>query len=142
MASNLQNSTTAPTWSSFAVFNSYLGEIVALQAPRVAVLSIISNLLMVSVLTRKRMRHNPTNIILCASTLADLLTPLSSWPVKFYAYTFGLSGKHAVLFKCSRLVIILEYLSDVFHTASIWLTILLAGQRCICIRYSALDKKL
>lgn len=126
--------------SSYASFSRRLARFVDSQAPRIALISIITNSIVVAVLAQKNMR-NPTNMILGASALADLLNPLVAWPVKYYLFTFGRSYKYAEMFRCSKTYIIMLTFSEIFHTTSIWLTVLLAGQRYICLRHPGVYRK-
>lgn len=111
-----------------------LADFVQYQATKIALVSVLTNLLLVIVLTRKKMRNNPTNIVISASAISDLLSLFTAWPEKFYMITFGFDGRFNGLLRCSRISLWLTNLSEIFHTASIWLTVLLAAQRYICIR--------
>ena len=97
--------------------------------PFLLVLTLATNLLIVIVLSQSHMR-TPTNLVLLAMAIADLLTLLSPAPWYFYLYTLG---NHQNALYPPRLCYIFhcmyEVLPALFHTYSIWLTLLLAGQR-------------
>lgn len=104
--------------------------------PVVVILSIVTNLLVVIILTRRHMR-NPTNIVLCTLAIVDLLTILIGAPLYFYEYAL----KHyddMNEFICYVHHTLIDTLPVLLHNASIWLTLLLAGQRYIYVRYPAL----
>lgn len=97
--------------------------------PFLLVLTLVTNLLIVWVLAQTHMR-TPTNIVLLAMAIADLLTLLLPSPWYFYLYTLG--HHQEPIFPvplCYMFHIMYEVLPALFHTYSIWLTLLLAGQR-------------
>ncbi|CAG2114270.1 unnamed protein product, partial [Medioppia subpectinata] len=101
--------------------------------PFLLIITIIANTLIVIVLAQTHMR-TPTNLVLLAMAIADLLTLLFPAPWYFYMYTFGNHDK--ILYPpsaCYAYHIMIEVLPAFFHTASIWLTLLLAGQRYIYV---------
>lgn len=101
--------------------------------PILLVLTIITNLLIVIVLSQVHMR-TPTNIVLLAMAIADLLTLLVPAPWYIYLFTFG--NYHQILYpplKCYIFHCMYEVLPALFHTYSIWLTLLLAAQRYVKI---------
>lgn len=105
--------------------------------PFVVLISIATNLFVVAVLTRRHMRTG-TNIILCTLSLVDLLTILIGSPWYFYIYTLGHYKENLNWFTCYSHSVFIEGLPVFLHNASIWLTVLLAGQRYFCIRYPVL----
>ena len=100
--------------------------------PFLLVATLITNLLIVLVLSQAHMR-TPTNLVLLAMAIADLLTLLSPAPWYFYLYTLGNHRSPANSLypprTCYLFHVMYEVLPALFHTYSIWLTLLLAGQR-------------
>lgn len=99
--------------------------------PFLLALTLATNLLIVVVLSQAHMRTS-TNLVLLAMAISDLLTILSPAPWYFYLYTLGhhqnaiYPPRNCYLFHCMH-----EVLPALFHTYSIWLTLLLAGQRLV-----------
>jgi len=102
--------------------------------PFLLILKIVANTLIVLVLVQKHMR-TPTNLVLMSMAIADMLTLLFPSPWYFYFYTLGYYKQilHPPL-ACYAYSSMIETVPMFFHTASIWLTILLAGQRYHSIR--------
>ncbi|CAG0904877.1 unnamed protein product [Darwinula stevensoni] len=101
--------------------------------PILLVVTVISNTLIILVLSKRHMR-TPTNIVLMTMALADLFTMIFPAPWLFYLYTLGnyvrpISPTSA----CYAYAIMMEILPNLFHTASIWLTLALALQRYIYV---------
>ena len=101
--------------------------------PFIIVITLIANSLVIIVLSQRHMR-TPTNIVLLAMTISDLSTLLFPAPWYFYMYTLGNHVKvlHPIG-ACYAFYCMLEMIPNVFHTSSIWLTLLLAGQRYIYV---------
>lgn len=97
--------------------------------PFLVATTLLSNSLTIRVLTRPHMR-SPTNLVLLWLAITDLLTLISPAPMYFYMYTLG---QHRILPAgrefCYLFDVMTEHVPMMFHTTSIWLTILLAGQR-------------
>ena len=97
--------------------------------PNLFALTIITNLLIVAVLSQQHMR-TPTNLVLLGMAIADLLTLLI--PSPWYIYLFTMGHHHESIYPVKTCYIfhwMYEILPPLFHTYSIWLTLLLAGQR-------------
>ena len=90
--------------------------------------------IMVIVLSRPSLISSNTNHILLSMSFCDLLTFLSPLPWYLFAYTFD---NHADIgwtnFTCWTFELSVETLPQLFHTASIWLTLLLAIHRYLYI---------
>lgn len=101
--------------------------------PLLFITTLIANSLVIIVLSQKHMR-TPTNIVLHAMAISDLLTMMFPAPWYFYVYTLGYHSKllHPVT-ACYLFYCMMEVLPALFHTASIWLTLLLALQRYIYV---------
>ncbi|XP_049831337.1 sex peptide receptor [Schistocerca gregaria] len=101
--------------------------------PFLLVITIIANTLIVVVLSKRHMR-TPTNVVLMAMALSDMLTLLFPAPWLFYMYTFGNHYKPlAPTSACYAYHIMNEVVPALFHTASIWLTLALAVQRYVYV---------
>lgn len=101
--------------------------------PFLLLVTIVANTLIVVVLSQRHMR-TPTNLVLLAMAISDMLTLLFPAPWYFYMYTLGNHAK--ILYPpsaCYAYHCMIEILPSFFHTASIWLTLLLAVQRYIYV---------
>ncbi|KAI1287273.1 Sex peptide receptor [Halotydeus destructor] len=101
--------------------------------PALMVITILANTLVVVVLSQRHMR-TPTNVVLLTMAISDLLTLLFPAPWYFYIYTLGNHKK--ILYPveaCYAFHCMTEVIPAFFHTASIWLTLVLAGQRYIYV---------
>ncbi|XP_053403524.1 sex peptide receptor-like [Mercenaria mercenaria] len=104
-------------------------------APVLVLLTVVSNTLVLTVLLKKHIR-SPTNVILAGIAFSDMLTGVIPLPVYIYFFSMG-HYKHLVPFGwCVPLRMLYAIIPTIFHTASIWLTVVLAAQRYICICYS------
>lgn len=94
-------------------------------------ITVVANIIIVVVLSRPDMR-TPTNQVLLAMAVADLLTLVFPVPWYLYLYTFG-NYRHLLHPApwCYLYNYMMEALPAFFHTASIWCTILLACQRLV-----------
>ncbi|XP_062573259.1 sex peptide receptor-like [Saccostrea cucullata] len=102
--------------------------------------TIVTNILVMLVLLRKHMR-SPTNIILAAMALADMLTGLFPLPMYFYFFTLGNYVEYPPYDWCYVYKLFTEYLPMIFHTASIWLTVFLAILRYIYVCHTDVARK-
>lgn len=106
--------------------------------PFVLILTIITNGLVVVVLAQRHMR-TPTNIVLLTMAIVDMMTLLSPSPWYFYIYTLGHHDK--LLYPpicCYFHYVMTDVVPVFFHTSSIWLALLLAGQRYIYVCHPTL----
>lgn len=112
--------------------------------PFVLIVTIITNLLVVMVLAQRHMR-TPTNIVLFAMAIVDLLTLLSPSPWYFYIYTLNHPfHKSGILYPASVCIahhIMTDVIPVFFHTSSIWLALLLAGQRYVYVCHPQTARK-
>lgn len=112
-------------------FNFSAQSLYGVCVPFFSVATIIANTLVVIVLTKRHMR-TPINAVLMAIAISDMLTVAFPTPWLLYFYTFGYHYKPfyppAV---CYIWAIMNETIPNLFHTASIWLTVALAVQRYI-----------
>ena len=108
--------------------------------PFLLVVTIVANTLIVLVLSKRHMR-TPTNTVLMAMALSDMLTLLFPAPWLFYLYTFGNHDQPLTpLAACYAYHIMNEVIPALFHTASIWLTLGLAVQRYIYVCHPPLAR--
>ena len=99
--------------------------------PFLLIITIIANTLIVLVLSQKSM-ITPTNLVLLSMAIADLLTLLFPAPWYFYMYTLGNHDEPLYPIQlCYCYYFMSEVIPAFFHTASIWLTLLLAAQRYV-----------
>ena len=113
---------------------SWLGPIEMVQPlygylmPLLMLVTFVSNSLIIRVLSRVSM-SSPTNTVLLAMAVCDLLTILL--PCPWYVYFFTLNSHQTVDWTISLCDIFensLETTPQIFHTASNWLTMTLAIQ--------------
>uniref|UniRef100_A0AC34Q5Z6 G-protein coupled receptors family 1 profile domain-containing protein n=1 Tax=Panagrolaimus sp. JU765 TaxID=591449 RepID=A0AC34Q5Z6_9BILA len=104
--------------------------------PFIVAVTVATNSFIVLVLSHRYLR-TPTNVVLLAMAVTELLTGLSCLPWLLYYYTFdgykvdeefGLPP-----FWCTMFPYMASILPSIFHTAAIWLTVFLAVQRYIYI---------
>ncbi|KAL1516907.1 hypothetical protein ABEB36_000740 [Hypothenemus hampei] len=112
---------------------SYAVPLYGYLMPIFLMITMIANTLIVVVLSKRHMR-TPTNVVLMAMALCDLFTLLVPAPWLIYMYTFGNHYKPLQpVTVCYTWYIMSEILPNLFHTASIWLTLVLAVQRYIYV---------
>lgn len=106
--------------------------------PVLLLVTTVANTLIVAVLWQPHMR-SPTNAVLMAMALSDMLTVLFPEPMFFYMYTLDNHAKplHPPA-ACYAWYVLHEPIPNMFHTASIWLTVLLATQRYISVCHPSL----
>ncbi|GFS15370.1 FMRFamide receptor [Elysia marginata] len=101
-------------------------------SPVIIVFSVFNNFLVCLVLLKPHMRSPITNILI-AMAFSDMMTGL--FPLPFFVYFFTMERVHEwVPYNWCRVTnFFMEYIPTIFHTASIWLTMVLAVQRYICV---------
>jgi len=99
----------------------------------VCIFGTVANLLNVAVLTRRDMASAPINRILTALAIADMLVMLEYVPYVSYAYLV-LPGEINMPYNWAMFVLFHSHFTQVFHTISIGLTLVLAVWRYIAIR--------
>lgn len=99
----------------------------------VCIFGTVANALNVAVLTRKDMASAPINRILTALAIADMLVMLEYIPYVCYAYLV-LPGELNMPYKWAVFVLFHSHFTQVLHTISIGLTLVLAIWRYIAIR--------
>ncbi|GJQ79651.1 SPR [Trypoxylus dichotomus] len=109
--------------------------------PFLLIITIIANTLIVVVLSKRHMR-TPTNIVLIAMALCDMFTLLFPAPWLIYMYTLGNHYKPLwPISLCYIWFVMHEVIPNMFHTASIWLTLALAIQRYIYVCHAPMARK-
>jgi len=104
-----------------------------LLMPLIAVLTLVTNVLVVATLLCRQMR-SPTNALLAALAVSDTLTSVCPLPCFLRFYAVGRRYSDWVPYSwCFAYFCLTDYLPTVFHTASIWLTTCLAVQRYACV---------
>ncbi|UYV62946.1 SPR [Cordylochernes scorpioides] len=101
--------------------------------PILLVVTILSNTLVIIVLSQRHMR-TPTNLVLIAMAISDVMTLL--FPAPWYFYMYTLENSNHILYPpaaCYAYHAMIESVPNFFHTASIWLTLLLAAQRFVYV---------
>ena len=101
----------------------------------VCIFGMLANTLNIIVLTRKDM-ISPTNAILTGLAVADNLVMIEYIPFTVYMYLLGqrpLSEKFS--YPWTVYVLIHAHVTQVFHTISIWLTVLLAVWRYLSVAH-------
>ncbi|XP_060663337.1 sex peptide receptor [Drosophila nasuta] len=108
--------------------------------PFLLIMTIISNSLIVLVLSKKSMA-TPTNFVLMGMAICDMLTVVFPAPGLWYMYTFGNHYKpmHPVSF-CLAYSIFNEMMPAMCHTISVWLTLALAVQRYIYVCHAPMAR--
>uniref|UniRef100_A0A7E4ULE0 G_PROTEIN_RECEP_F1_2 domain-containing protein n=1 Tax=Panagrellus redivivus TaxID=6233 RepID=A0A7E4ULE0_PANRE len=104
--------------------------------PIIVAITVASNSFIVLVLSHRHLR-TPTNLVMLAMAVTELLTGLSCLPWLLYYYTFSGyevdENQGLPPFWCTMFPYMASYLPSIFHTAAIWLTVYLAVQRYIYI---------
>ena len=100
-------------------------------APVIVFVTIVTNSLICLVLMDKSMR-SPTNLLLVAMAISDVLTGL--FPCPFYIYFYTMGNEDYVPYEwCFATMTLTLNIPTVFHTASVWLTVALAVQRYVYV---------
>nr|ATQ64327.1 B-type allatostatin receptor [Megabalanus volcano] len=108
--------------------------------PLLLAVTIVANTLIVVVMSRRHMR-TPTNLVLMAMAVSDMLTLLLPAPWLLYLYTFGNYRKPLdSIYACYMHVTMTDTLPSLFHTSSIWLTLALAVQRYVYVCHAAVAR--
>lgn len=100
----------------------------------VCIAGTVMNTLNIVVLTRKEMRSS-TNLILTGIAIADLLVMVEYMPFSYLLYIKHTKGNDRFTYSLSTFILAHSIISQVFHTISIALTLILAIWRYIAIAY-------
>ncbi|KAL7646309.1 UNVERIFIED_CONTAM: hypothetical protein RMT77_003218 [Armadillidium vulgare] len=108
--------------------------------PIIVLVTTVANTMIVAVLAQRHMR-TPTNVLLIAISLSDLMTLITPAPIFFYMYTLG--HYELPLFPkslCYTWYYFYDIFPNTFHTTSIWLTLALGVQRYIYVCHPPLAR--
>lgn len=108
--------------------------------PFLVLFTIITNILVCVVLLKRHMR-SPTNVLLVAMAISDLLTGVWPIPCFLYFYTMGNYIFPTPFGWCFAFECLTDFIPTIFHTASIWLTVTLAVQRYVYVCHSLRAKR-
>ena len=101
-------------------------------------LTTLTNISIILVMCQKSMRTS-TNMILLVIACNDSLTGLITLPLGYIYQSEGSSETRNRIemteHLCKTFMVLRYFLSRAFHTMSIWLTVLLAFQRMVLVRY-------
>lgn len=109
--------------------------------PLMASLTLFTNLMIVFVLTQRDMR-TPTNVVLTAIAIADIIPIVV--PVPWFVYLFAMGNEQQVLYPplaCYMYQHSTRSVSEVFYFLSTWLNLLLAVQDYLTAAWPKLAKK-
>ncbi|KAK3085438.1 hypothetical protein FSP39_003307 [Pinctada imbricata] len=115
----------------FQYLNSFT--VYGLLFPIVSMVTVITNCLIISVFVERRMR-SPTTVLLTGLAASDAIAAAISVPLYIYLYGLGFEDRNLSYPMC----IYHEYsyiISNIFHTASAWLTTTLGVQRYVVVAY-------
>jgi len=102
----------------------------------VVLFTVVTNCIVCVVLLKPHMRSSPTNVILVALSITTTLTGVWPLPCNVYFYVLGRYADWVPAGWCFVYECLIDYLPTIFHTASIWLTVLLAVQRYVSVCHS------
>lgn len=102
--------------------------------PILCLVVLVTNVLFVVVFSKLKM-NSPTHFVLRCIAIVDTLTILLPTPMYVYVYSL-MNYRDFISFEvCYIWEYMTVFLPTITHTASIWLTTLLALQRYICVSY-------
>ncbi|XP_076065701.1 G protein-coupled sex peptide receptor [Oratosquilla oratoria] len=141
------NTTIYPTKTPYYILN--LTELYPLDVavplygyamPVLLLVTTVANTLIVLVLSQTHMR-TPTNTILMAMALSNMMTLVFPAPWLFYMYTLdNYNTPMSSPLACYGWSLMHDSLPNLFHTASIWLTVALAVQRYIYVCHAPMAR--
>lgn len=94
--------------------------------------TLVVNVMVCLVLLKPHIRST-TNTILTAMAVADTMTGLCPLPCYLYFYTAGHYREFVSYDWCYSYLCLTDFLPSIFHTASVWLTLVLALQRYLSV---------
>ena len=144
-SSPLQSSSSSSSFQPFQPYEvdhaDFAVPVYGYITPVFVITTMATNCLVCAVLLRKPMR-SCTNTVLTSLAVSDAMTGL--WPLPCFLYFYTLQNHRDYLHYdwCFVYVCLTDYLPTAFHTASIWLTVLLAAQRFIHVCHPVVAKRL
>ena len=117
------------------IFKIYPFEVTILGyiLPVLIILTMLTNILVVSVFMSSKNRVKATNLLFVCIAVSDSFTGLVLLPNSLYIYAN--EREYLSTGWCDFSMITRYYVSRVFHTVSIWQTVLLCFQRFLCVCY-------
>lgn len=99
--------------------------------PTLVLLTTLTNLFVVGFFLSKKNRGKPTNLLFVSIALSDTLTGVTLLPnsVEVYAKDVYMLSEAW----CNAYMLLRLYVSPVFHTVSVWQTVVLGIQRYLCV---------
>ena len=119
--------------------NGFVVPINGYLCPLIFLFTLVTNSLVCAILVRKNMR-TPTNVLLVAIAVSDLLTGVWPLPCYIFFFTMGRYVDWVPYNWCFLYYCLTDFLPTIFHTASIWLTVSLAGQRYVYVCHAFLAR--
>lgn len=107
--------------------------------PCLVALTLVTNVLVCAVLLRSHMR-TPTNVVLVAMAVSDVLTGVSPLPCFVHVYAREAYRDHLGFAWCQVCPWLIDFLPTIFHTASVWLTVALAVERYVQVCHTLAAK--
>ena len=126
----LNNSEIPPMFILTDLPLSYSTVVYGYMCPPAAIASIILNALVIITMLQQKMR-SPTNYILAAIALTDLLTAAVLLPFFFHLYTLNGYKEYPTLWMCRIFWPMFRAVPSVLRTASVWLSALLVIYRYV-----------
>lgn len=99
--------------------------------PTLVIVTTIANLFVIGYFLSRKNRGKASNLLFISIAVSDTLTGISLLP-----NSFGVYARYYVLVTkewCNAYMILRLYVSPVFHTVSIWQTVMLGLQRYVCV---------
>ncbi|XP_060565305.1 sex peptide receptor-like [Ruditapes philippinarum] len=99
--------------------------------PILIILTALTNVFVAGYFLNQKNRGKATNLLFVSIAVSDTLTGMTLLPNSFHVYANG----NFILTKdwCNAYMILRLYVSPVFHTVSVWQTVLLCIQRYMCV---------
>ena len=116
------------------LYTAYTVPIHGYLTPALCFVVLLSNILFLIVFAVRKM-NSPTHVILKAIAVSDTLTILLPTPCFVYMYFLGNYTEYVPYDLCLVWDSFVTLLPTITHTASTWLTCLLAIQRYICVSF-------
>jgi len=137
------NQSTTPEESDLVFLSDtkFLIPINGYVTPLFIVITLVTNCFICAVLLRQHMR-SPTNVVLVAMAACDMLTGVWSLPFSVYLFTMDGHSEWVLFSWCSVYFYMTDLIPTVFHTSSIWLTVVLAVERYIYVCHPLAAKRI
>lgn len=115
------------------------GEVHGYASLIVCVIGIVGNVLNFLIFGRKE-NISPVNIVLRGLSAADLVVLILYVPYSWYMFICESASKEIYSYRYTLFLLWHSYLSQVFHTIGIWLTVVLAIWRYVAIAHPLRNK--